>query len=225
MLYQVTLRQVYFNQEVINQWHYNGDGTVGTVSGSFGLLSALGFVESAGVYPAGRLFAALRAVQSDELDYVEVEAAAMYSPTDFYTLPFNPVPSGSKTGNAESPIVAYGFNTNRVRRDVRRGQKRLAGTVEDAIDSGGVVTGTMVTLLSTVAARMSEVVTYDDEGTTLSFAPVVLSYEAYITDSGRTAYRPYATEAAQLTHMATGVTWAVKPQVRSQVSRQYGRGR
>lgn len=225
MLYQVTLRQTFFGQECLNQWHYNSADVVGAVSGSFGLLSAMGFIESAGVYPADGLFAALRAVQSDELDYVEVECAALYSPTDFYTLPFNPTPSGARTGAANTPVLSYGFSTNRVRRDVRRGQKRLTGTVEADVDAGGVVASAVLTLLNTVATRMSAVLTYVDEETTFTYTPVVLSYEMYTEPPDKPAYRPYPTLAEQLTHMASGVSWAAKPIVRTQVSRQYGRGR
>ena len=71
-------------------------------------------------------------------------------------------------------------------------------------------------------------------GNSLAFVPAVVKKQKYQTNVGsedppRYAYRYIPTddggESAQLDDTATGIIWDWYPQVRSQVSRQYGRGR
>jgi hypothetical protein len=75
---------------------------------------------------------------------------------------------------------------------------------------------------------MGAIITYDDEGNTISFAPAIVGKEKYTPDPlkpDRYAYRYYPTLAEQMEHVAQGFNWDVYNQVRTQVSRQYGRGR
>lgn len=224
---EVTLRQAYFGQEVINRFHYVSSGTPGAVSLSFALLSAMGFIYASTppTSSSGLLFGFLRSMQSDELDYIEVEAKNLYSVTDFYTRPWVTPTSGVVGNEPQSPVLAYGFNTNRVVSNIRRGQRRFCGVDDSTVGEGGALVGSWLTYLATVAESMSDVLEYDDEGNTITFSPAVLSFEKYTTPGGNPAYRPYPTEAEQLTHAALGILWSPKPQARSQVSRQYGRGR
>lgn len=226
MLYEVVLRQEYYGQEVLNRWHYNGSGTPAAVSLSFALTKALGFIPLAGVFPSNTLFSALRGLQASTLAYLEVEVTALYDVVDFYTRPFVGATKGLNTnGLPESPLLAYGLQSNRVVSNIRRGNKRLAGVDEGGVGAGGVLEAAYVTLLQDVADEMSEVVTYDDEGNTLTFTPCVLSFEEYTAPSGRPAYQKYGTLSEQLDHAALGVLWSPVTTIRSQVSRQYGRGR
>jgi hypothetical protein len=72
---------------------------------------------------------------------------------------------------------------------------------------------------------MSATLTYDDEGNTLSFQPCVVGREWREGNTGKFAYRYYETESEQLENVATSVTWQPYSTVRTQVYRQYGRGR
>jgi hypothetical protein len=53
-LYEVVLEQRYYNQQVVNRWNYVGSGTPASVTGSFALLSALGFISTTNLFNAQR---------------------------------------------------------------------------------------------------------------------------------------------------------------------------
>jgi hypothetical protein len=120
--------------------------------------------------------------------------------------------------------VSVGFRTNRVRSDIARGTKRVGGISEASVGDGGEITGGYLTNVIAAADTMSETLEYVDGANTLTFIPVVVSKQEYTTTSGRIAYRYYPTFAEQDDHIASGVTWEPYTQVRSQTSRQYGRG-
>lgn len=226
MLYELVMRGTYFGQEVVNRWNYVSTGVPASVLGSFALVSAFGAIPDLGVYPPDAPFSQIYAALSDQLvlSSLEARAAKDYDVEDFYERPFIPAYDGGVSGAAMSPTAAYGFRTNRVRLDIARGTKRFAGVIEEAVGSGGVLVGSWPANLEAMAEAMSDVLEYDDEGNTVTFTPCVVSKEEYTTPSGRKAYRYYSTLATQMEHVATGITWQPYSTVRTQVSRQYGRG-
>lgn len=224
---ELVVNQKLNNQLVVNRYHYVSSGTPAAVSLSFALCHATGYLAtrlSAGLFPLNSLARQIAGYQGGAVSYLSAYARNLYSVTDFYEAPFPTNPVGARSGETMSPVVAYGFYSSRVRTDIRRGSKRIAGPVEGDVGAMGVLESNMVTALTTVSAKMSEVLTYDDEGNTISFTPAVLGLDEYTTPGGRRAYRPYPTEPAQLNHLATGMTWSPYTTVRTQVSRQYGRG-
>lgn len=227
-LFEVTLQTLYYNQVCINRFNYQGTGTPAAVSMSFGLASALGFIQGSGTtdFPVGTMAEAIRNTVSDEVDFVQIQVRNIYSPIDFYDTPFNGGTKGNDTGaNAVSPAFAYGFRSNRTRLDIGRAYKRFVGVTEGNMIDGGVILPDMLTFMGTVAERLGATYTYDDEGNTLTYSPIVVSKEKYVVpSSGKTAYRYYATEAEQAEHIATGIQWTPYDTIRTQVSRQYGRG-
>lgn len=225
-IYGVTVRGSFAAQVLINVFSYISTGTPGTDTGSFALASALGFVAvgSPAEYPADTVLSHWKDLLVSTFSFQEIEVANLYDPTDFYVRPMLPVVVGSFATESEAPFVSYGLQTNRVTRAVRRGTKRLGGVPESEVGSQGLLTDTARSSLNSLAIAMSEVLSYTSGGASLSFSPSVLSYEKYTTPLGNSAYRPYATESDQLAHAAVGVSWSSYPTVRSQVSRQYGRG-
>ena len=171
------------------------------------------------------MFAAIRAYTTSSLVFLETEAKDLYSAVDFYVAPFSAGIAGTYAGESASPTVAFGWRTNRIRRDVRRGTRRIGGVSETLVTTGGNYTPAAAQALDEIAALFSSVLTYDDEGNTLTFTPCVLGREEYTTPSGRRGYRLHATETEQLTHSAIGVVWSPYLTTRTQTSRQYGRGR
>lgn len=225
-LYEVVLQQVYDGQECINRWNYVGSGTPAAVSPSFALLSAMGFIAGeSDVFPTGTLFAQLRNLQGETLVYNEVIALNVYDPSDFYTTGF---PSGTagndSTGGGAAPILAAGFRTNLVRRDIARGTKRFAGVVNGNIGAHGVLNTGYVAIMEAFTPYMDAVLTYDDEGNTLSFSPCVVKKLKYTTPSGKKAYKYYPTYTEQIALVAQGIHWETYNQIRSQTSRQVGKG-
>lgn len=226
MLYEVIVRQELNGQICINKMNYVGSGTPAAVSRSFALTDALGFIPSAGVYPAGSVFANWKGSVSDLLRFVSVSVRAIYDDADFYERPFVANVVGSQSGDVMAAFIAYGFRSNRVLQSISRGTRRLAGVVEGQVNTQGNLASGMLTALQTLAEKFSDVLTYDDEGNTITFTPCVVQKERYQSnaDPVRFAYRYYASEATQTAHTAVGIDWEVYPEVRSQVSRQKGRG-
>lgn len=221
-LMEVVLRTEYKNQECINRWNYVASGTPAATNYSFALVHAFGAVESIADSIIDRLFA----IMNVDVNFIDIEARDVYSTTDFYTRPFATGVNGENAGSTPAaPFLAFGFRTNRVRTDIRRATKRFVGATEADMTNGGVIEAAMLTLLNGLASEMSSVLTYDDEGNTLSFSPAVAKKEKYTAPSGKDAYRYYTSEATQLDNLAVGVDWQPYETIRSQGSRQYGRGR
>jgi hypothetical protein len=232
VIYEVTLETEYYNQICINRWNYRMTGTPAAVLGGFALLSAMGWTAPnvAGNFPDTSLAWGIQALVSDQVKFRMVVARALYSVTDFYEVPFVGGIVGKDAGQAMSPAIAWGFYTSRTRTDVRRATKRFPGVAEAVVDSGGVVAAAQMAELNAVAAKMSATLTYTDEGNTLSFAPVVCGKERYnvdtkLADPEGTAYRYYRTLTEQNAHTADSIIWQPYSTVRTQVSRQYGKGR
>lgn len=225
-LYEVVLTQQYANQQCINRWNYQSSGTVGTVLGAFGLVYAFGAIPD-GTPPAyneDSLLWKITLLQSVGNFYISILAKNIYDPTDFYDLPFPPLFQGQNTGESQSPVDAYGVRSSRVRTDIDRGTKRFSGVSESDVGSQGVLTSGGQAKVQAVADAMSATLTYTDEGSSLSFAPCIVKKEKYTTPRGNTAYRYYPTYTEQAAHLAVGVSWSIYTTVRSQTSRQYGRG-
>jgi len=225
--FEVVLSQRYYNQLVVNRYSYLSSGTPAAVSLSFGLAAAMGWTVQSGIPPlfnTGTIARRLQELASTELFFVSAYVRNLYSVTDFYEVPFANSPHGNVSGDALSPTAALGLTSSRVRTDIRRGSKRLAGVVESSSGAGGAVVSGTLDQLNLLAGLLNDPITYDDEGNTLSYTACVFGLEQYTTPSGKTAYRNYATEAEQLDHVASGMVWQPMPYIRTQTSRQYGRG-
>lgn len=234
-LFEVTLSGTYFNQQIINRWNYVSSGDPGTVIRSFGLLTAFGANPVANIYPAAAPLGKISAMCALGFNFQQLTVLAVYDPTDFLQVPFTPDYGGANVDDSPmSPVMAWGFRTNQVRRDVRRATKRFPGVPEEDVSAGGEIEVTKYGLMDAVATAMSDTLTYDLGGASLSFIPAVCAKQRYnpvthLASPTGSAYRYYPEadggETEQLAHTAQGVTWDKYTQVRSQVSRQYGRGR
>jgi len=235
-LLELTLGSVYFNQQCVNRWTYQSSGVPSAVSLSFALWAAFGALRDVVAFPASggysttTIFGQLRGLLSQGVTFQVLTCRALYSATDFYEGPFAEDTNGQSPGEGSSPTLAFGYKSARTRLDIARGTKRFAGVSEAAVGAGGTnlnfAPNTNGTFLATA---MSIPLTYDDEGTVLSFSPVILGTQRYnpvtgLPDVAGKAYRRYPTEAEQLTHVASTGTWSQYPTIRTQVSRQYGRG-
>lgn len=224
---ELVINQTYFGNLVINRFHYIQSGTPAAVTPSFGLIAATGFLNStlSGLnFESGSLARQWQTWVNEQVSFVSAYSRNLYSVSDFYETPYPSGVQGDIAQDALSPVMAFGLQTNRVRTDIRRGSKRFVGVGEGQTGSGGSLDSTTAAALDVLAGLMSDTLTYDDEGNTLTYVPCVLGLEKYTAPSGKDAYRPYGTEVEQLDHVAAGVLWSVMPKLRSQVSRQYGRG-
>lgn len=233
-LMEVTLEQTYAGQECVNRWTYLASGTPAAVTFSFALVSALGAIfDEVAVppgYPPTGLMQKIANCQNTGVSFQTLTCKDVYSAVDFFSVAFvNPL-TGAQAGEGMSPINALGFRTNRVRADIRRATKRFVGVTEtDAVALGVILPAFMTSDVIPLAEAMTDILEYDDSSNLLSFAPCVVKKQRYnsqtqLPDDEGNAYRYYP-EADQFDLIATSVTWEPYDQVRSQVSRQYGRGR
>lgn len=222
MLYEVLLRQTYLGQSVINRWHYNGSGTPASVQPSFGLAFAFGVVPDGEppAFPDDTVFKRMSELQSVAVAYEELQVTALYDVEDFYVRPFVPVAHGLQTGTAMAPYEQYPFSSSRVRTDIDRGRKAVAGMIESAVGEGGVFEGGIIGNMNNLADAMSETLTYDDEGNTLTFVPCVLGFEKHTRVGKPPLYKKYATLAEQLDHVAQGILWSAKGRSSTQNTRK-----
>lgn len=219
--YSVTLRMAALGQQIINRFDYFVPTSM-TGASALELLTLMGFVPTGTppTFPADTVAFGIQQLCSDDLSFLEVEVAELYTPTDFYVAAFSPAPHGANGAGIGSITDAFGLFTNRVRTDIKRGFKRIGGVPVDAYAGGSLIDGTYLTILNSLAALMSTLLA----GVTATYSPAVFQFEAYTTPRGRTAYRKYATSTLQSAHVAHPMLWASYDTVRTQVSRQIGRG-
>jgi hypothetical protein len=215
-------------QETVNRWNYLFSGTAATNGFSFGLANAMGFILSGSplVPPPGTIFFEIIAAISAGWSASEVIIRDVYNPLDFVDIPYIPLYPATNGGTPVlSPFTSYGFKTNRTRLDIRRGTKRLAGVTAADVDDDGVVNSTQLARLVTLAGYMSDTLSFVDGGNTANYEPCIVQKEVTVDTDGKKHVHYYGTLAAQVPdHVMTGVTWTPYPDVRSQVSRQYGKG-
>lgn len=225
-LYELVLRSNFFAQNCINRWNYVSAGTPGTSHPSFGLAVSFGAVDTAGLFPGGTVLGNLQAILSAAVHFTSIQVKNIYDPTDFYEVFFPDDPVGGQAGDAGSPFQAYGFVSNQVSLAIAKGHKRFVGVTEGIVASGGAIRPESLGGFTSQATLMSAILAYGADGAALTFSPAIASKEKYESNPVKHlfSYRYYATEAAQLAHTAFPVTWGVMIDIRSQVSRQYGRG-
>lgn len=229
---EATLTQTYFGQTMQTRFNYHATGTPSAVSYSFALTSAMGAIyDQIAVPPAypDALMSKIADIQTEEVSFVSLVVRDVNSVTDFFEQPFvQPLTGVWASGSGASPALAVGFRSNRTRTDIRPGQKRFGGISENIMDSGGEIDSAVAAAEgAALEAALGEVVTYDDSGNTLTFAPCVVKKEKYVipgSDPERYAYRYYKDQAIGEANIMTSILWTLKPQVRTQTSRQYGRG-
>ena len=224
-LFEVVLSGTMGGQEIINRWNYNADVNTPDPLGAFGLLTAMGLVPSAGVFPTGTIGDAIADLTSNGLEWNQALCRSIYDPFDFIDTPYVPHVPGNQSGDVEAMFVAIGFRTNRVRTDIGRGYKRFAGVNESLVNSFGELTSTAISLANVLAGLMGDVLSFTDSSLTNTYTPVIVKKQMYTTPPSPKAYRYYPTYAEQADFLAQGVTWENYTTVRSQVSRQIGKGR
>jgi len=225
-LFEVIVNGVTANQQIINRFNYVSDGTPIGVTLSFALLNAMGLLLTGvdDTFPEDGVGSAWQEAIGNSYTFLDASARNVYDPADFYTYPYLPGTVGDLTGNVLSPVMAAGLTSNRVRTDIRAGQKRIAGIRLADMSTEGQIVGGELVLLTALADAMGDTVAYTDGGNSLSFTPCIVSKEKYTAPSGKFAYRYYSTYAAQAAHLAVGISWLPKATIRTQGSRQYGRG-
>jgi hypothetical protein len=230
-IYELTLTQQYYNQTCVNRFNYELTTIPAGISGSLGLLFAVGMIDDNGIYPPDTLFQAIRGVQNSRVTYVSAVAFNVYDPVDFFSTPFLAGTDGGLTGDAledSSPALATSYASGRSRRDIRRGRKAFAGLGEAHVRTGGeLAPGFLSGGAETLRIALGETVQHDDEGNILTYVPIICGRDKVELDPGpppRYTYRYYPTLDQQEENIMNAGPWTTRPNVRTQRSRQYGVG-
>lgn len=227
-LYEVVLEQEYAGQQVINKWNFQSSEIPVGVSGAFKSIVAMGFAPDTDVTAFGEetIAGKLQALQGAFVNFIQVIARDIFNDLDYYTYAFPADTHGlNGTSQPTGPAFAYSFATNKSRRDVSRGQKRIVGVVEGDIGDLGVITPSALAVLQSFGDTMADISLAPAGGSAITYTPYVFGTKSYVTSSGKKAYEYYPTEAAQLAKIMLITQWTPKNTVRTQVSRQYGHGR
>lgn len=226
-LFEVVLTSNLHGVDQIARWNYVGSGTPAAVSMSFALSKAFGIDSTLGVFTeADSVLKRLQDLLSSDVRFMALAVKDVYSVTDFYETPFAANYGGTLTGDTLHRRYAYGWTTNRVRADIGRGHKRISGVNESVVGDAGAIDTSAGTAIALAAVAMSQTLTYDDEGSILTFIPCVVRREKVSIsppDIGvleRFSYRYYETYAEQSAWLASGVTWFADAETTTQNSRE-----
>jgi hypothetical protein len=226
-MYRVTLEGNYSGQQTINTFDMLSGAVPSGENGALLVLAGMGFAPYTGLTPFGvDTFAGkLSLAQTVQAFFIQAVCRNLYSNTDFYTFAFAPDTHGQRTGQGMSPVLAAGFTTDRTRLDIRRGQKRFVGVSESDVDAAGYLNSDGQTVWNAVGNTMDNITVVPVGAGTFTFTPYVFQKQKVERGTPlKTHYDEWATEAEALEHIAKINVWTLKPTVRSQVSRQFGRG-
>lgn len=221
-LYEVVLEQEYNGKPCVNRWNYLGGGTPTAVQPSFALLTAMGFLAASTTFVDTTVAGRIQRMQNTAVRFVQCTARAVFVDDDFYGNGFLSGTFGTNAtaGDAMANYEAFGFRSSRVKQSIGRGYKRFVGLTEGMVGAYGEFTSGVQGGMEQVADEMSNIVTYDDEGNTLTFSPCIAQKLKYTTPSGKDAYKYYPTEVAQAPHLAIGINWEIYDDSRTQNSRK-----
>lgn len=224
-LFEAILECSYHEQQIINRWNYTApDASLG-IDSSEALAIVFGAVPNADeTYPTDTPIGAIRAFVVNNYHFGSFFVRNVYDPLDFFEIAFLPGTVGLSIDSGLSPFVAAGFRTNRLRLDVRRGYKRIAGVGEAWMFEGGLFAEPAQVLLLEIANQMTLPLVYNHLGVTQTFSPTVVRKKKTVDSEGKVKYAYYPTLAEQMDHAAVGVAWQFYPEARTQNTRQYGRG-
>lgn len=226
-LYEITLEQEYAGQQIINRWNYKADSAPTGVSGAFKALVGMGFTPDTDIpaFGTSTIGYGIKNAQSSGVTFVQAIAKNLYSVTDFYTYAFPPNTHGNNSASKGlSPTMAFGYTSDRTRSDIRRAQKRFVGVCDAETGDDGVIATDALPALQALGDTMADLNVVPAGVGSMTFTPYVFGRLKYTTPSGKTAYKYYSSEELQLEHIAMITAFTLKPTVRTQTSRQYGRG-
>jgi len=225
--YEITLEQSAYGNQVINRWNAIADAIPSGQLGAMLALGSMGFVD-VGVIPAfdpASFAGLLQARQHAGVNWVQAVGKNIHDPTDYFAYAF---PAGTHSsglaGQGNSPVVAVGYATDRTRADVRRGQKRFVGIMESDVDDGGYLNTGALAAWQAIGDNMATPVTVTIGGSSVVFTPYVFGRKKTVDSDGKITYPYWPTDAEQLAHSMRINQWTLKNTVRTQTTRQYGRG-
>jgi len=214
-LWVLTLRGQLLNQDIVNVFTYHCDEPFNaTTDGASDLID--GFIINVMLGATSNGLAGGNKAAS--LVYSEIEAYNLDEPTAFEIRLVNYV--GSSADEQSPSFLAVGYSSNKPRRDIRRGQKRIAGLTENQCANNALIAAVQ-TEWQNVGNDMASVLPVGPL-TGATFTPCVIKRVKYVASSGNDAYR-FPEPGEPDTHYLV-TEWQLKTAITSQVSRKVGHG-
>lgn len=156
----------------------------------------------------------------------------VYNENDLLTIPLTNAEYTGLQGTAgalQQNFVVSKIKSNRTQTGIRPGTLSCGRVPDSQVADDGALTGTWVTLLQTFCDALNAPPNFVDGTTTFSMSSIIVAKERYAIEHlppkpDTFAYKYYATEAVQLTHIMYGVEWSPYVTVRSLVSATPGKG-
>lgn len=231
-LLEVVIKGTANGEMYINRLNFVASQAGITDSTSYFLLLSLGYLGITTAPTNGSVLDELLTCNSGTFQMTELVARNIFAVSDFITLPVGPTNyvGLNSGGSYYSNFSVQKLRSNLRRQDIGRGFLALDRPKESDVDDSGNLGATALGKLTALGIAIASVPAFTDDGENISWTSCVVGKEKYRTNPDSTkdptyAYRYYEDKDEQFEHLANGVQWSPMPKVRSQVSRQYGKGR
>lgn len=168
-VYQVTMRQQYLGQTLINTFFYQQLETTGVTNWATILLQ--GFRELFDTQAGAVAFD--NAGFSNDLQLFGFDVKNLFNPAEISVLLIGGTVQGAATGTNDAPYVAYRLAMARGRGDMRNGQKYFGG-VPNGASVDGIVNATILGFLADLQDACNSTIAYDSAGLVTEFQPVIV---------------------------------------------------
>lgn len=231
-LLELTLQTRFAGQIFLNRFNYVWDEVSPSPDNlAQKLIDATGVnTYAGGEYEGNTLIWAIKAMLHQLCTFEIMTARDVDNVFDIaeFLFPTGDAGQGSNIGDAAPPFVALGFRTSKTRGDIKRGAKRFSGLGENVFGTSGTISSAYLSLGNQVAVELSRIL---PDGGTGQFKPAVVhkkKVEVLNDDGGPTGrfkYVYWGDDDLNVQNSMFPVVFDLVTSIRSQTSRQFGRGR
>jgi len=152
------------------------------------------------------------------MDWTGYRIINLFNELDLVDVTFSSPYHGGTSGELMPPMVAIAYQSEQVRRDIRRGQKRFAGLVE-AVANGGVIEAAFNADLTAIASGLGQTLVTTDA----DYSPVVVQRVREVDPVTDVVTYRLPTSQGEAEYFVADA-WTYKPNLTTQNTRKIGRG-
>lgn len=209
---QIVLRGTLNGQEIRNVFFYNANAPVGGSA-----LDDLG-IEFEDLFFGLPDIGLRQECFSNQMTYTGLRVTDLFNPVLLYDTVFSSPYEGGTSAQPLPPFNCVGFKSTQVRADVRSGQKRFAGVIEDAVENGFINVAFDADLDDLAVKLGTPIITGD-----ATWTPIIVKRILETpTPPALPFYRLPETNAEG--EAATALEWSTTRLITSQNTRKIGRG-
>lgn len=180
-VFQLTLRQRYFDTQVLNVFYYQQLNANNDPVNNSSVILLGAFAED--VLPA------ISNIQVTELAYEGIDVINLFNVEDLYSDDsVEPTAGAYVVTSVMSPFNALEFRSSRVSRAIRRGYKRFAGMDESMIEDGFLASA-FVPAITAVSNAITVSIAFSGAPLGATFNPVIVKRIREVDAEGNVTYR------------------------------------